>query len=305
MKKLRPGDLVTVHSFPDILSTLDDSGSLDALPFLPEMLKYCGRTFTVRRRVNKLIQEGVGTSMRRIKNVVLLDGTICDGQAHDNCQRACFPLWKTSWLKAADRKLESVQGETATASDTASDGGKALLPLRKGCQVTELIEATKPLPLWHPLRHYWDITSRTYSLKEYLAYILGGVYRKTLKRILGELTKKKTLLPNPAPTEPLNLKPGELVEVKSAAEIQATLNSEGKSRGLYFMPGMWDYCGQHLRVLQPIERMMSEKTGEMRALSQTVILEGVTCDGKAHGGCQRGCLVFWKDVWLRRAEEHN
>jgi hypothetical protein len=305
MKKLHPGNLVTVRSFPDILSALDDSGSLDALPFLPEMLKYCGRTFTVRRRVNKLIQEGVGTSMRRIKNVVLLDGTVCDGQAHDNCQRACFPLWKTSWLKAADRKLESVQGETATASDTASDGGKALLPPRKGCQVTELMLATKPLPLWHPLRHYWDITSRTYSLKEYLAYILGGVYRKTLKRILGELTKKKTLLPNPAPTEPLNLKPGELVEVKSAAEIQATLNSEGKSRGLYFMPGMWDYCGQHLRVLQPIERMMSEKTGEMRALSQTVILEGVTCDGKAHGGCQRGCLVFWKDVWLRRAEEHN
>ena len=82
MKKLHPGDLVTVRSFPDILSALDDSGSLDALPFLPEMLKYCGRTFTVRRCVNKLIQEGVGTSMRRIKNVVLLDGTICDGQAH-------------------------------------------------------------------------------------------------------------------------------------------------------------------------------------------------------------------------------
>ena len=225
MKKLHPGDLVTVRSFSDSLSTLDETGALEGLPFLPEMLKFCGRTFTVRRRVNKLIQEGVGTSMRRIKNVVLLDGTICDGQAHDHCQRACFPLWKTAWLKPADGKLESVQGE-------------ALLPLKKGCQVTELIEATKPLPLWHPLRHYWDITSRTYSPKEYMAYILGGVYRKTLKRIIGKLAKKKSPPPNPFPTEPLDLKAGNLVEVKSVAEIRATLNAEGKSRGLFFIiPG--------------------------------------------------------------------
>jgi hypothetical protein len=302
-KRLHTGDFVNVRSFPEIAETLDKTGALEGLPFLAEMLKYCGRTFTVRRRVNKLIQEGVGASMRRIKNVVLLDGTICDGQAHDHCQRACFPLWKTAWLETADAKLESVQGEAATPAETASEDGEALLPLRKGCQVTELIKATKPLSLWHPLRQYWDVTSRIYSPKEYLAYILGGIYRKTLKRLIDKLARSKPVPPNPTPTKRLDLTAGDLVEVKFAAEIRATLNAEGKSRGLFFMPGMWDYCGRRLRVLQPIERMMSEKTGEMRALSQTVILEGVTCNGKAHGGCQRGCYVFWKDTWLRRVNE--
>lgn len=301
MKKLRPGDLVTVHSHQDIFSTLDATGSLDGLPFLPEMLKFCGRSFTVRRRVNKLIQEGVGASMRRIKNVVLLDGTICDGQAHGDCQRACFPLWKTAWLKPADGKLESVQDGAEAAVETASEDGETLLP-RKACQVTELMKATTPLPLWDPRRHYWDITSHTYKPRDYLSYILGGIYRKTLKRVIGKFAKKQPSLPSPALAESLDLKPGDLVEVRSAAEIWATLNAEGKTRGLYFMPGMWGYCGRRLRVLLPIERMMSEKTGEMRALHQTVILEGVTCNGKAHGGCQRGCYVFWKDTWLRRVD---
>ncbi len=24
------------------------------------------------------------------------------------------------------------------------------------------------------------------------------------------------------------------------------------------------------------------------------------CDGQAHGGCQAGCLIYWKEAWLRR-----
>ena len=24
------------------------------------------------------------------------------------------------------------------------------------------------------------------------------------------------------------------------------------------------------------------------------------CDGQAHGGCQAGCLVYWKEAWLKR-----
>jgi hypothetical protein len=33
-----------------------------------------------------------------------------------------------------------------------------------------------------------------------------------------------------------------------------------------------------------------------------VHLEGLRCDGKAHGGCQAGCLLFWKDEWLEAVE---
>ena len=41
----------------------------------------------------------------------------------------------------------------------------------------------------------------------------------------------------------LNLSPGELVEIKSPEEIQATLDSEGKNAGLTFEPDMLEYCG--------------------------------------------------------------
>ena len=295
LKKLRAGDRVTVRGFADIASSLDPSGALEGLPFLPEMAKFCGRTFTVRRRVDKLIQEGVGSSMRRIKNVVLLDGTVCDGRAHGDCRRACFPLWKTAWLASA-----SLQPSTEESPDPAS----AALS-QKTCQVTELLKATKPLPLWHPVRHYLDLSARTYSLREYLAYITRGIHKRILTRASGSLSRKKLSFRPPAPLAPpvpLDLSPGDLVEVMSRDEIRATLDADGRHKGLYFMPAMWALCCRRLRVLQRVDRMMSEKTGEMRSLNRTVILEGVTCDGKAHGGCQRGCYVFWKDAWLKRPD---
>ena len=33
--------------------------------------------------------------------------------------------------------------------------------------------------------------------------------------------------------------------------------------------------------------------------SPRVHLEGVRCDGKAYGGCQAACLIFWKAAWLK------
>jgi hypothetical protein len=301
-KELRSGDLVTVRAFPEIALTLDGSGTLNGMPFLPEMLKYCGQTFPVWRRVNKLMQEGVDSGMRRIRELVLLEGPTCDGRSHGDCRRACFPLWKTAWLKPADEKPEIRPDRLRGAGNKRSYESEANLPIGRTCQVTELRKATAPLLLWDPRRYYWDITSRTYKTGEYLSCILGGIYRKTLKRIIVKVVRKKPTAKPSIPIENLNLQPGELVEVKAADEIHASLDEHGKTRGLYFMPEMWEYCGRRLRVLHPIERMMSEKTGEIRNLNQSVILEGAICTGKAHSGCQRICYVFWKDTWLRRVD---
>jgi hypothetical protein len=38
-----------------------------------------------------------------------------------------------------------------------------------------------------------------------------------------------------------------------------------------------------------------------RRLEHTVHLES-RCSGEAHGGCQAGCLLFWKELWLRPLE---
>ena len=47
------GQLVQVRSADEILSMVDDNGTLDGLPFMPEMLNWCGKLFRVQRRVDK------------------------------------------------------------------------------------------------------------------------------------------------------------------------------------------------------------------------------------------------------------
>lgn len=301
--KFRPGDLVTVRSIREIASTLDGNGTLKALPFLPEMLKYCGRTFRVERSVGKLIQENSGSGLRRMKDVVVLNGPTCDGKSHNDCQRACSPLWKTAWLSPASENTGGPHNDTATAADSVPEHAIPGLPTGSICQVTELTKATTPLSYWHPLRFYLDLTSNTYSRGEYLRYVLGAIYRKTLNRILAVPANQKPA-PKPSVTsESLDLRAGDLVEVKSAEEIRATLDERGKTRGLYFMPAQWAYCGRRVRVLKVASQMMDEHTGEMVRLNRAVLLEGTTCDGKDYGGCQRGCLTFWKEAWLRRVED--
>ena len=39
----KAGDLIEVRSAAEILATLDERGELENLPFMPEMLKFCGR----------------------------------------------------------------------------------------------------------------------------------------------------------------------------------------------------------------------------------------------------------------------
>jgi hypothetical protein len=102
------------------------------------------------------------------------------------------------------------------------------------------------------------------------------------------------------PTASLNLQCGELVEVKSIEEILATLDLDGRNRGLYFDPEMKKCCGGRYRVLKRIDKMINEETGQMRQITNTVLLDGVVCHGEFHGGCQRTCYCLWREIWLRR-----
>jgi hypothetical protein len=35
-------------------------------------------------------------------------------------------------------------------------------------------------------------------------------------------------------------------------------------------------------------------------MNAAVHLEGMRCDGRAYGGCDAGCLIFWKEAWLKK-----
>ena len=98
----------------------------------------------------------------------------------------------------------------------------------------------------------------------------------------------------------LGLQPGEFVEVKSEEEIRRTLDATGKHRGLGFMPEMWEYCGQRGRVFKRVEKVCLENAPRtVRAMKNTVILEGAVCKGSGIG-CDRACFYFWRECWLRR-----
>jgi hypothetical protein len=104
-------------------------------------------------------------------------------------------------------------------------------------------------------------------------------------------------------SEVLNLRTGELVEVRSESEILATLDEKGELDSLPFMPEMRQFCGKRYRVYKRAVKLCDtiSWTGMYR-MENAVHLEGVRCDGQAHGGCQAGCLTYWKEAWLRRVD---
>ena len=34
-----------------------------------------------------------------------------------------------------------------------------------------------------------------------------------------------------------------------------------------------------------------------------VTLEGARCSGQAHDGCQKACMIFWREAWLRKVDD--
>ncbi len=94
---------------------------------------------------------------------------------------------------------------------------------------------------------------------------------------------------------------GDRVRVRSAAEILATLDTDAKCEGVIFMPEMLDMLGQVGIVHRRAERTCVEGYG-FRRMKNAVFLEGRRCDGSAHDGCQRDCLVFWHEAWLDPAD---
>lgn len=94
---------------------------------------------------------------------------------------------------------------------------------------------------------------------------------------------------------------GDVVEVRPAAEILAGLDDRGERDSLQFMPEMLEFCGKQF-VVDSISYKTCDTvniTG-LHRMENTVHLTGLRCNGQAHGGCQAGCLIFWKTDWLKR-----
>lgn len=291
----KAGDTVEVCSKSEIAATLDTDGMLDGLPFMPEMTKYCGARFEISMPVKKALVEGTG--YRVFDDVVLLEGTFCDGREHDGCGRMCNILWKTSWLKAIDRMTAEDLNTTKCINSSSSN-----IRYSESCQSANLKNATAHIPFSleeFVRKHiYKEKFRKHWVLKKAGSFVLFLVLKfKRLFRggqtITGSLAR--------TPNDVLSLKKGETVIVKTKTEILATLDKDGKNRGLGFTPEMLKYCGNRLSVLSPVTNIVDEESGERRQISNTVVLKNARCDGRYHAKCPRGCYLLWREMWLKRA----
>jgi hypothetical protein len=312
----RVGELVEVRSEAEILATLGGDGTLDHLPFMPEMLAYCGRQFRVYRRADKTCDTIHASVSRRMLDTVHLEGLRCSGSAHGGCQAECLLFWKEAWLKRVE------PGHCGAAAG-ARNGGMSRDELERTtrrpvesaepeafvCQATELRKASSEL-WWFDLRQYLrELRSGNESWREMLK-VFAIAWYNVLGRRLAPLGFRR--YPNVAgkctkatPTASLGLRAGELVRIKSKEQIRETLGPDRKNRGLLFDVEMAPFCGGEYRVRRRVERIINEKTGVMIALPRDcIMLEGVYCKGRLSKDrlfCPRSIPSYWREIWLERA----
>ena len=339
---LRAGDLVEVRSEREILATLDDTGALDALPFMPEMLAYTGKRLRVYKRADKtcdtIVRPGGG---RRMTNTVHLEGLRCDGQAHGGCQAACLLFWKEAWLKrVADTRVAPRPNEMPAQRSaaplqagrcdrarlveaTCADRADSTIEPRYRCQATELRRASSPLAWWDLRQYVRELRSRNARPVEMLTVFAFWVFRRILRiggyRLLiglyDSFQRRRGGTPYPfrdgtldkTPRETLDLRAGELVQVKSHEEILKTINATNRNRGLSFDPEMVRFCGGVYRVRARVERLIDEGTGRMTNLSNDcIILDGVVCEARVSDKrlfCPRSIFPYWREIWLTRVRD--
>jgi hypothetical protein len=102
-----------------------------------------------------------------------------------------------------------------------------------------------------------------------------------------------------APAVPF--KTGELVRVRSRAEINSTLDPFKESKGCAFLPEMYQYCDTEQRVLKSMQRFMDERDYRVKKVRGVILLENIICTGTpTFGACDRCCFLFWREEWLEK-----
>ena len=320
---LKPGDLVEVRTPAEILATLDDDASIDAMPFMPEMLQHSGKRFTVSRRVEKICDtigqvNGGPLTSRRMRDTVLLEDLRCDGSAHGGCQAGCRLYWKEAWLRRVQPGSEPERlngGDPLSQLEALARDATRVVRDVDGeptdsyrCQATEAVRATEPQGNYGLGQYVRELASGNVGLLRFLRVALRGLSAPTRRRL--RLLRRRPLPydgTSVATRGDLNLQPGELVEVRSRQEIAPTIDASGRTRGLSFDWEMLPYCGGQYRVRDRVERIIDERTGQMIEISSDcLILDGVVCSGEHSEGrwfCPRAIFPYWREAWLRRLED--
>jgi hypothetical protein len=98
------------------------------------------------------------------------------------------------------------------------------------------------------------------------------------------------------------LRPGDWVEIRSKEEILRSLDKNSRLQELPFMPQMFQYCGRRFQVYKRAHKTCDTVNPVAGKRVADAVHLDLRCDGKAYDGCQAGCLLFWKELWLKPVE---
>ena len=334
---VKVGDWVVVRPAHEILATLDQKSCLQELPFMPQMLQHCGKSFRVRKRAHKMCDTVWGTGARHMTDAVFLDDSVCDGKKFGGCEMGCSIVWKEAWLRplggddvaplSVPEERQATERLAALADFACQRPGKAGGETVFMCQATKIPAATKPLPWWSLNQYVTDYKSGNVNLSTLLPRTFFMFYSQLVTSGLGfgsalrwlynavqsalggvpfPLEKGYLRAGGPTPAVNLGLRVGELVRVKSREQILETVDTNLVNRGMGIHPVMLPYCGKTFRVKQRVYKLINEKNGQLVTLKNScIILDGAGCDGRftTPVNCPRALAPYWREIWLERVEE--
>jgi hypothetical protein len=335
LSQFKVGDWVVVRSKEEILRTLDSKGQLDGMPFMPTMLKFCGKRFRVLKSAHKGCDTINNTGIRTIDSSVHLDELRCDGSSYGGCQAGCLLYWRDEWLLPADevrpvavdvtKTSDGVAGcneEQLYSSTRAQDGTSD--EVRYICQATQHPVYSRHLPASDWRQYLADCSTGNTKKREMVEPIFFLIYNNIINSGLGfgtplrwiysAVQKLRGQTPYPwerakipkggrTPSAKLDLQPGEWARVKKYEEILETLDEDYKNRGMAFHAELAYYCGGTFQVVQRIERIINEQTGRMMNFkNECLVLKGTDCIGRFSKPlfCPRGGFTYWREIWLER-----
>jgi hypothetical protein len=217
--------------------------------------------------------------------------------------------------------------EADVLAGTRDQDGEATGEPRYICQNTQVPEFTTPISWWDIRQYVEDYTSGNVTLGRLLpGFAYASYYRLARRRRIGRplrrvydmfqilwgglpYPRRVGIIPagQPTPTCSLNLQPGELVRVKSYKQILATLDTQGKNRGMNFDAEMVPYCRGTYQVRTRVNKFVEEKTGKLVTMKKdSIILEGVWCQSRysdCRMFCPRSLYSWWHEIWLERVPE--
>jgi len=113
---LRPGELVRIKPYKEILNTLNTRDRNRGLYFDAEEVPYCGGTYRVLKRVTKIIHEKTGKMLEMKTPSFILDSVICQSRYSECrlfCPRSIYSYWREIWLERVGPEPSTQANEIA------------------------------------------------------------------------------------------------------------------------------------------------------------------------------------------------